>query len=572
MADTLRGLGVSAGAAAGPALRMGSAPRLPAPRAVADPRAEQSIVHDALEHVAKDLAQRAARTGDAQARAILDAQALMVVDSLVTQSCDEAITGGLDAAHAVHAAFTQQADGLREAGGYLGERAADLEDLRDRAVAHILGEPMPGIPDPGHAFVLFADDLAPADTATLDPARVLALVTERGGPTSHTAILARALGLPAVVGCPGTTAIEDGTLVHVDGTEGTVRIGISAEYALEVTGRAAVAAVRARETFSGPGQTADGHRVPLMFNIGSADDLPSTPARDAEGVGLLRTELLFLGRHDPPGLDEQRDAYARVLRALPGRRIVLRTLDAGADKPLPFLSLADEPNPALGIRGLRTSRRRPEVLETQLAAVAQAVEAAAGEGLGTELWVMAPMVSTAQEAADFAARVCGSGLTKVGAMVEVPAAALRAAQLLEHVDFLSIGTNDLGQYTMAADRQCGELADLLDPWQPALLDLIAACARAGRQAGKPVGVCGEAAADPLLACVLVGLGITSLSMSPAAVGRVGAELSRHTLDQCAALADLALSAPDAAQARAAVTEAARQTSSSDRDENVSGAA
>ncbi len=558
MADTLHGLGVSAGVAAGPALRMGHAPRLPAPRAVADPEAERSAARDALEHVGKDLAQRATRAADPQARAILEAQSLMATDSLLTEACDASIADGLDAAHAVHAAFTEQAEGLREAGGYLGERAADLEDLRDRAVARILGEPMPGIPDPGHAFVLVAEDLAPADTATLDPGRVLALVTERGGPTSHTAILARALGLPAVVACPGTAAIEDGALIHVDGTDGTVRIGITAEYALEVTGRSAVAAARAKEeAFSGPGCTADGHRVPLMLNIGSADDLRPSAARDSEGVGLLRTELLFLGRHDPPGLDEQREAYARVLRALPGRRVVLRTLDAGADKPLPFLALDDEPNPALGIRGLRTSRRRPEVLETQLAAVAQAAEDADTENLGGELWVMAPMVSTAPEAADFAARVRAHGLAKVGAMVEVPAAALRASQLLEYVDFLSIGTNDLGQYTMATDRQCGELADLLDPWQPALLDLIAWCARAGKQAGKPVGVCGEAASDPLLACVLVGLGVSSLSMSPAAVSRVGAELSQHTLDQCVMLSDLALGARDAAQARTVVAEAAR---------------
>jgi len=560
MADTLHGLGVSAGAAAGPALRMGRAPRLPAPHTVTEPEAERSAVRGALDHVAEELTRRAARATDPQARAILDAQVLIAQDPMLAASCDAEITAGLDAAHAVHFAFTQQAEGLREAGGYLGERAADLEDLRDRAVARILGEPMPGIPDPGHSFILVADDLAPADTATLDPARVLALVTQRGGPTSHTAILARALGLPAVVACPGADAIEDGVLIHVDGTAGTVQLGITPEYALEVAGEAERAAARARQAFAGPGRTADGHRVPLMLNIGSADDLPSGATQDAEGVGLLRTELLFLGRHDPPGLEEQRDAYARVLRALPGRRIVLRTLDAGADKPLPFLALDDEPNPALGIRGLRTSRRRPEVLETQLAAVAQAVQDAATENLAADLWVMAPMVSTAREAADFAAQVRGHGLAKVGAMVEVPAAALRAEQLLEHVDFLSIGTNDLGQYTMAADRQCGELADLLDPWQPALLDLIALCAEAGKQAGKPVGVCGEAASDPLLACVLVGLGISSLSMSPGAVSRVGAELSRHTLDQCALLAGLALDAADAAQARKVVAESALHAS------------
>lgn len=546
MADVLQGLGVSAGTAAGPALRMGRVPRLPAPRTVTDQDAERAAAREALDQVGHELAERAARAPDPAARAILEAQSLMAKDPMLAESCDSSIAAGLDAVRAVYAAFTGQADGLRAAGGYLGERAADLEDLRDRAVARLLGEPMPGIPDPGHPFILIAEDLAPADTATLDPARVLALVTVRGGPTSHTAILARALGLPAVVACQQALTVEDGTLIHVDGDTGAVTLEVPAVIVAET---AAKATIQTTETFTGPGRTADGHRVPLLLNIGSADDLPADAASNVggvEGVGLLRTELLFLGRHDAPGLDEQREAYARVFRALPSRRVVLRTLDAGADKPLPFLSLADEPNPALGIRGLRTSRTRPEVLDTQLRAVAEAASAAQAE-----VWVMAPMVSTAQEAALFAARVRSYGLPRVGAMIEVPAAALRAGQILEHVDFLSIGTNDLGQYTMAADRQCGDLADLLDPWQPALLDLIALCARAGKAAGKPVGVCGEAASDPLLACVLAGLGISSLSMSRAAVRRVGARLRGLTLRDCVRLAEAALAAPDAETARAA---------------------
>ena len=548
MADRLQGLGVSTGTATGPALRMGRPPQLPAPRSITDPAAERTSTRRSLTHLSLELAERAVRATDPAARAILEAQALIAKDPILIDSCDTAIAAGLDAAHAVHRAFTDQADGLRAAGGYLGERAADLEDLRDRAVAWLLGEPMPGIPDPGHPFVLIADDLAPADTAALDPARVLALVTVRGGPTSHTAILARALGLPAVVACQDALSIEDGTLIHLDGDAGTITLHVSPAYGATTT---VTPTARPTITFTGPGRTADGHRVPLLLNIGSANDLPpdaATNVEGVEGVGLLRTELLFLGRHDAPGLDEQREAYARVFRALPSRRVVLRTLDAGADKPLPFLTLADEPNPALGIRGLRTSRTRPEVLDTQLQAVAQAAQAT-----DADVWVMAPMVSTAEEAAGFAKRAHAHGLSKVGAMIEVPAAALRAGQILEHVDFLSIGTNDLGQYTMAADRQCGDLADLLDPWQPALLDLIAMCARAGKAALKPVGVCGEAAADPALACVLIGLGISSLSMSRAAVSAVGTRLSRHTLDDCSRLAAAALAAPDAAAARTAAS-------------------
>ena len=231
--------------------------------------------------------------------------------------------------------------------------------------------------------------------------------------------------------------------------------------------------------------------------------------------------------------------------------MVLRTLDAGADKPLPFLGLRPEPNPALGVRGLRVARVLPEVLDAQLAAVA-----AAARATGAEVWVMAPMVSTAAEAASFAAAVRAAGLPTAGVMVEVPAAALHADRLLAAVDFLSIGTNDLGQYTMAADRMSGDLAELLDPWQPAVLQLIAACGAAGRAAGKPVGVCGEAAADPLLALVLVGLGVTSLSMTARSVPAVGAALAAHTLAECQALAALALAAASAPDARAAVHSAA----------------
>jgi len=226
---------------------------------------------------------------------------------------------------------------------------------------------------------------------------------------------------------------------------------------------------------------------------------------------------------------------------------VVRTLDAGADKPLPFLQQEAEPNPALGVRGLRISWKRPDVLSSQLEAIAEAARATAAE-----VWVMAPMVATAAEAAAFAAAARAAGLPTPGAMVEIPAAALRAGALLAEVDFLSIGTNDLSQYTFAADRQVGAVAELLDPWQPALLQLIAACANAGTAAGKPVGVCGEAAADPGLAVVLTGLGITSLSMAARSIPAVREALAARTLADCRAAARAALAAPDAAAARAAV--------------------
>jgi phosphotransferase system enzyme I (PtsI) len=545
MPEELRGIGVSPGLAAGPVARMSPPPSLPEARTVADPDEEVAVAARALEAAESRLRERAALATGA-ARDILDAQSMIAADPTLKDGVIARIKDGADAPHALRDTFDEHRRTLEGLGGYLAERAADLDDIAHRAIAAALGLPMPGVPQPGHPYVLVADDLAPADTATLDPANVLALVTGRGGPTSHTAILARSLGLPAVVGCAGALGIADETAVTVDGTTGLVRAGVGEE---EVAGvRARAAEERARLAGGkGPGRTSDGHAVDLMLNIGSAADLAGVDLTDVAGVGLFRTEFLFLDRHDAPDLEEQVDAYAEAFRLFERGTIVVRTLDAGADKPLPFLGLPDEPNPALGVRGLRVARAQPEILDTQLEAIAlAALETTA------DVWVMAPMVSTQPEAADFAARVRDHGLPTAGVMIEVPAAALRAGRILDTVDFLSIGTNDLSQYTLAADRQSGGLADLLDPWQPALLELIGGCAAAGKSAGKSVGICGEAAADPLLAPVLAGLGITKLSMSPRGLPAVRASLAGHTLAECERLAALALDAGDAAEARAAV--------------------
>jgi phosphotransferase system enzyme I (PtsI) len=332
------------------------------------------------------------------------------------------------------------------------------------------------------------------------------------------------------------------SVVSVDGASGAVVAGLSAEEAAAVNAAELLARTK-RSASSGPGQTADGHPVLLLANIGSAKDLVA----DVEGVGLFRTELLYLDRTEAPGEQEQVEAYTAVFAALPGRKVVVRTLDAGADKPLPFLRLADEPNPALGIRGLRVARVAPDVLNTQLAAIATAAAATTAD-----VWVMAPMVATAAEASAFADACRAHGLPTTGVMIEVPAAALRAPAILRDVDFLSLGTNDLSQYTFAADRMAGDLADLLDPWQPALIALIAACATAGAESGKPVGVCGESAADPYFALVLTGLGISSLSMAPRSIPAVREVLAAHTLEECRQIAKAALAAdtPEAARAAA----------------------
>ncbi|MFJ8793608.1 putative PEP-binding protein [Streptomyces sp. NPDC102462] len=301
----------------------------------------------------------------------------------------------------------------------------------------------------------------------------------------------------------------------------------------------------------GPGQTRDRHRVELLANIGTPDDAERLDPDGVDGVGLFRTEVLFLGRDNAPARNEQALAYERVLRQLPGRKVVVRTLDAGADKPLAFVPREQEENPALGVRGFRVERTAPHIVDTQLDALAEARNSTEAEP-----WVMAPMIATPEEAAAFAAMVHRRRIGRAGAMIEVPAAAIRAADILREVDFVSIGTNDLAQYTMAADRLLGGLADLLDAWQPAVLHLVAGVLRATTAAGKPAGVCGESAADPLMALALTGLGATSLSMAPSSIPTVRYTLGRHTLAQCRNIAEAALSAPTAPAAHAAVLQLA----------------
>lgn len=271
-------------------------------------------------------------------------------------------------------------------------------------------------------------------------------------------------------------------------------------------------------------------------------------AAGAEGVGLYRTEFLFLDDSArAPSEEKQVEAYRQVLAAFPEGRVVVRVLDAGADKPLDFLTPSDEPNPALGVRGLRTLLDHPDVLRTQLRALATAAR-----GLPTGLEVMAPMVADRQDAKGFADACRDAGISaKVGVMVEIPSAALRARSILREVEFLSLGTNDLAQYTFAADRQVGAVSRYQDPWQPALLDLVAFAAGGAGAEGRSCGVCGEAAADPLLACVLVGLGVSSLSMGASSIPYVRGTLARHTLAECERAAAAARGADSAEEARQA---------------------
>ncbi|GAB3591409.1 phosphoenolpyruvate--protein phosphotransferase [Angustibacter peucedani] len=553
MASSLQGRGVSAGLVCAPVLQLvvpaSSGARSTPPPDDGTPEQRRGRVVEALDAVARDMEQRLA-TAPTAAAEVLQMTAQLARDPSLETAVAGHLDQGLDAEAALSAAVEDYCSQLESLGGYLAERTTDLRDVRDRATAHLRGEQAPVVPTPGHPFVLAARDLAPADTATLDGSDVVGIVTDEGGPTSHTAILARSLGLPAVVGCAGATGIADGTVVVLDGTSGVVELDVDDDR------RAAVEQLQRNASgpaSTGTGRTRDGHAVALLANVGTLADAERAAGVENEGVGLFRTEFLFLDRTERPDVDEQTAIYERVLQHFDGKPVTVRTLDAGSDKPIAYLPLEPEENPALGIRGLRVARVEPTHLAEQLEALARA-----RRSTGARLKVMAPMVSTPDEARDFVATARAAGLADVGVMVEVPAAALRATHLLAEVDFASIGTNDLSQYTFAADRLLAGVGDLLDPWQPALLDLVAAVAAAGRAADKPVGVCGEAASDPQLAVVLVGLGVSTLSMAAPALRGVRDQLAQVDLARCEQAADLARAARSAADARTAVLDLLRQ--------------
>ncbi|NHF63142.1 phosphoenolpyruvate--protein phosphotransferase [Microcella pacifica] len=536
-------LGVSAGRVIGPVVVLR--------RSVSEPDAAERLPEDELEAALAEAAEARERVAvDYEARAAsVSGERRTVLEATAAMARDDAWAAGMEPrirrsrltpARATWETADDLAGQYRRAGGVFAERVTDLLDVRNRVLAAITGEQPPGVPERREPYILVADDLAPADTVTLDPAICLAIVTEQGGPTSHTAIIARELGLPAVVGRANATSLVDGTLVLVDGETGEVLIDPDA------TAQATATGVLTTPPFVGPGATSDGHRVVLGSNVGAPRDVARAVERGAEGVGLFRTEFCFLDRDIEPSIPEQVAEYRQVFAAFPDQRVVVRTLDAGSDKPLPFLTADDEPNPALGVRGVRTARRNPDVLERQLAAIAEAAQHETAE-----IWVMAPMIATLAETQEFAARARGAGIGTVGVMIETPAAALTASELMGVVDFVSIGTNDLAQYTLAADRVLGDLADLADPWQPALLRLIGLVGEAGSATATPVGVCGEAAAEPALGAVLVGLGVTSLSMAARAITPVGRRLAELSIDTCRSAAAAATAASDAHGAREA---------------------
>jgi len=546
----LRGVGIGLGVAQGPVARM--ADPLPAPSDVPStltPDEELARVREAVAAVARELEERGSKAGGL-ARDVLEAQAMMAEDPTLDTEVSTRVNAGKTGEYAVHEAFASFRDTLAAMGGYLGERAADLDDVAQRVIARLRGLPAPGVPDPGHPFVLVAKDLAPADTALLDLDQVLALVTTDGGPTSHTAILAREKSIVAIVGAAAAKDLVDGQTVIVDAAKGVVTVDPTEDERAQAQNRADARAAAASAPLT-PGALKDGSPVPLLANLGKPGGAAEAVELGAEGVGLFRTEFLFLSATQAPTVDEQTASYTELLKAFPGKKVVVRALDAGADKPLAFLNDAHEDNPALGLRGLRALRASEDILREQLTALANADAAT-----DADLWVMAPMVATVEEADYFVALAKEYGIKTAGVMVEVPSSAIQAKRILQIADFASIGTNDLTQYTLAADRLLGSVASYQDPWHPAVLELIKMTADGGKTNGKPVGICGEAAADPLLAVVLVGLGATTLSMAPTALADVRASLLQYTREDAERIAAAALAADDAASARSAAQAAA----------------
>lgn len=555
--DVLHGVAASAGVAIGPSRRLGGGPAAAPPeRAVRDPAGERVLLErgvaaarEALKH---DRGVVAARAGTAEAE-IFDAHLALLEDEALVAPARAAIDGGAsaerawyDAAQAVAARYRTLSEPL------LAERAVDVLDVGQRVVA-ALGSGNPIAPAAADG-VAIADELTPAQAAGLDPERVLAIATARGSVTAHAAILARALGLPAVVGLgAGVLAIGDGTTLLLDGAAGTVTVDPPAEVLRDASQRRAEASRRraaARVRAAEPAVTRDGERIEVFANLGAAGEAARAVALGAEGVGLLRTEFLFLGRDALPDEEEQTETLREIAVALDGRDLVVRTLDAGADKPLPALAMAPEDNPFLGVRGIRLALARPEILATQFRAI---LRVAAG---GHPVKAMLPMVSTLSEitaARSVLAQARGdTGVgvpLELGIMVEVPAAALTAARLAAHVDFFSLGTNDLTQYTMAAERGDARLASLLAGPQPAVLRLVGVTVTAAAAHGRWVGVCGELAGDPAAAVLLAGLGVTELSMATGLIPEAKAALRGVSFTQAREAALAALETDDADAAR-----------------------
>jgi phosphoenolpyruvate-protein phosphotransferase len=505
----------------------------------------------ALEHLAEVL-RELGRDSDA---GIFEAQAMMAEDPELIGAARRHIAAGKRDSEAILAAGEEQAEllaGLDDE--LLAARAADVRDVAERIARVIRGQQL--VP-PERRCIAVAADLPPSVTAELDPKLLAGIALEGGSPTAHAAILARGLGIPAVVGVSELlgAAATCGTL-GIDGSTGEVtldpddaeRRGLEAAISSWHAQDAADALLRDR-----PLATRDGYRVMLGANIGRPEEALAAVEAGAEGVGLFRTEFMFMGRSTAPTQSEQADAYATALRAFADRPVVIRLLDIGGDKQLPYLEQPAEENPFLGVRAIRLAARNRELLVTQVRAILDAASR-----VGTTAWIMAPMVADSDDVAlvrglvDEATGDATDPGPQVGIMVELPAAAVLADHLAAEVDFFSIGTNDLTQYLLAVDRTNSALAERQDPMHPAVLRSIRSVVAGAAAHNIPVAVCGEMAGDPTGAVVLVGLGVDELSMDPRSFGPVKRALAMWTHDEAVAIGARACDTNSAAEARALV--------------------
>ncbi len=432
---------------------------------------------------------------------------------------------------------------------YMQERAADIRDVSKRVLAHLLGVKIPSPATIKDEVIIVAADLTPSDTAQLNRQYVKAFVTDIGGRTSHSAIMARSLEIPAIVGTKEVTSIaKDGDIIIVDGLAGDVFLNPSEEVIAEYRAKAEAFASQQAEwekLKDSKTYTKDGHQVELAANIGTPKDLEGVVNNGAEGVGLYRTEFLYMDSHEMPTEEDQFEAYKAVLEGMNGKPVVVRTMDIGGDKELPYLPLPHEMNPFLGYRAIRISLNEPEMFRTQLRALLRA-------SVYGKLRIMFPMIATLndfrgakalleeEKAKLIAEGVAVSDDIQVGIMIEIPAAAVLAHQFAKEVDFFSIGTNDLIQYTMAADRMNERVSYLYQPYNPSILTLIKHVIDSAHKEGKWAGMCGEMAGDQTAVPLLVGLGLDEFSMSASSVLKTRSLISKLTLSEMQALAAKAI--------------------------------
>ncbi|WP_227243503.1 phosphoenolpyruvate--protein phosphotransferase [Paraburkholderia caribensis] len=555
--NTLAGVCAAPGIAVGKLVRWDDADIDPPETAGNTPAAESRALDKAIAAVdgelnttVRDASQRGAH-GEA---GIFAVHRVLLEDPTLIDAARDLISLGKSAGFAWREAIRAQIGVLSKVDdALLAERAADLRDIEKR-VLRALGYSNAAARSLPDEAVLSADEFTPSDLSSLDRKRVTALVMARGGATSHAAIIARQAGIPALVAMGDALhAIADGTQVVVDATAGRLEYAPSA---LDVerarTERERLAGVREvnRRTSQQAAATSDGRAIEVAANIATLDDASTAVDNGADAVGLLRTELLFIHRQAAPTVDEHRQSYQSIVEALQGRTAIIRTLDVGADKEVDYLTLPPEPNPALGLRGIRLAQVRPDLLEDQLRGLL-AVQPAG------KVRILLPMVTDVGELLrlrkridELAAEAGRTDKIEVGVMIEVPSAALLADQLSKHADFLSIGTNDLTQYTLAMDRCQPDLAAQADGLHPAVLRLVAAAVQGAGQHGKWVGVCGALAGDPLAVPLLVGLGVTELSVDPVSVPGIKARVRKLDYQLCRQRAQDALALESAQAVRA----------------------